>query len=253
MVKSIIEAYPKHKRIARDDGSAIIHIAECFGDTIQGENIVGVPSVFLRLQHCTLNCVWCDTKEVWRKGNPYSVNELIELWDKKGIIDDLANNHHLILTGGSPLRQQGPLIELICKIVSHYNIKPFIEIENECTIMPEPLLIELVDRWNNSPKLRNSGMCRKFRYKKDILEKLSSFKDSWFKFVIDNEGEWEEIVRDFIKPGIIKKEQIVLMPEGQTRDELRPRYDWLVKLCCRESVRFTDRLHITIWNKKTGV
>ena len=57
MVKTIISAYPTEKRAARQDGSIILNIAECFCDTIQGENMVGYPATFLRLQGCTLNCV----------------------------------------------------------------------------------------------------------------------------------------------------------------------------------------------------
>ncbi len=253
MVKTIIEANPKKEKNKCKAGSSIIRIAECFYDTIQGENYVGIPSAFLRLQYCTLSCKWCDTTEVWRKGNPYSVDELIELWNKVGLIDKLKNGQHLVLTGGSPLKQQSALSELLYKINSMYGVNPFIEIENECTLLPSNNMLSLVNRWNNSPKLKNSGMKKELRYKPQILKLLSEQPNSWFKFVVSKEEDWDEIVEDFIKPLLIKKEQIVLMPEGQTREELQKRYEWLVDLCCREGVRMTDRLHITIWNKKTGV
>ena len=135
-----------------------------------------------------------------------------------------------------------------------YGTLPFIEIENECTLMPEYEMFKYVSRWNNSPKLENSGMSKKIRYKPDIIKKISEeANDPWFKFVVTKEEEWNEIVQDFLEPGLIQKEQIVLMPEGGSREELRKRYDWLVDLCCSENVRFTDRLHITLWDKKTGV
>jgi len=38
-----------------------------------------------------------------------------------------------------------------------------------------------------------------------------------------------------------------------TRDELRQHYEAVVNLACKHNVRMTDRLHVTIWNKKTGV
>ena len=61
MVKTIIEAFPENKRVAKKDGSRIIKVAECFFDTVQGEGIaVGQPATFLRLKNCILNCVWCD-------------------------------------------------------------------------------------------------------------------------------------------------------------------------------------------------
>ena len=117
MVKTLIENFPKTDRIPAQDGSKILDISECFADTIQGENFTGVPSIFLRMQYCTLNCVWCDTAEVWRKGNKYSVDEVVKLFKDNGVIERLYDkNHHLVLTGGSPVRQQEGLNELIEKI-----------------------------------------------------------------------------------------------------------------------------------------
>ena len=43
------------------------------------------------------------------------------------------------------------------------------------------------------------------------------------------------------------------MPEGMTREELQQHYLIVVDMACKHNVRMTDRLHVTIWNKKTGV
>lgn len=249
---TLIDSFPKEKREARNDGSAILHVAENFMDTLQGENFVGAPSTFLRLQGCTLNCVWCDTAEVWRQGNPYSVDEILEMWDQAGLLYKFEEGQHLILTGGSPLKQQDASIELITK-VKEISPKTIVEIENECVLMPKQEMIDLVDIWNNSPKLKNSGMNELVRYKPEVIKKVSSLENSWFKFVITSEEDWQEIKKDFLDTGLIKKEQIVIMPEGQTREELQKHYDIAVNISVRENVRFTDRLHVTIWNKKTGV
>ena len=253
MVLNIIQAYPSEKRVPSNDGSKIVNISECFSDTVQGENLVGVPATFLRMQYCTMECQWCDTTEVWRKGNQYSINELVDLFKKEGVIDKLRKGQHLILTGGSPILQQKGLIQLIERIKDKYRFKPFVEIENECTFMPEQKMVKYVDIWNNSPKLANSGMKREIRYKPEILQFLGTLPNSYFKFVIQTRDEWKEIEEDFIKPGYVKKEQIVLMPEGQTRDELQKHYQEVINLATEYNVRMTDRLHITIWNKKTGV
>jgi 7-carboxy-7-deazaguanine synthase len=253
MPKTLIASFPDSKRIPALDNSSVLNIAECFMDTIQGENFVGIPSTFLRLQHCTLNCVWCDTAEVWRKGNPYSVLELVKIFEDSGLIEKMKAGQHLILTGGSPMLQEEALIELIITISAKHNFFPFVEIENECTRMPSPEMMMYVTRWNNSPKTENSGMKKDIRYKPEIIKTLSGLKDSWFKFVVAKLEDWNEIEEDFLKPGLIRKEQIVLMPEGQTREELRESYDAVVELAVRENVRMTDRMHVTIWNKKTGV
>ena len=43
------------------------------------------------------------------------------------------------------------------------------------------------------------------------------------------------------------------MPEGQTQDELSKTRELTANMSILNEVRFSDRLHITIWNKKTGV
>lgn len=253
MVKTIIEAYPKEKRIARKDGSPILRISECFTNTVQGENFTGVPSTFLRCQGCTLNCAWCDTVEVWRFGNPYSVFELLDLLNETGVIENLKNGQHLIFTGGSPLVQQKSILNLLSNLEFYYHFIPYVEIENEAVLMPDPAMATWVKCWNNSPKLNNSGNPHALQYKPNVLIYLSSLKNSWFKFVISNENDWDEIEEKFLKPGLIKKEQIVLMPEGCTREELQKHYQFVVDMCVKHNVRMTDRLHITIWNKMVGV
>jgi 7-carboxy-7-deazaguanine synthase len=253
MVKTLIEAFPKEKRVAADDGSSILDISECFMDTIQGENIVGVPSTFLRCQYCTLNCQWCDTKEVWREGNPYSVDEIIKLFEDNGTIKRFKQGQHLVLTGGSPLRQQDALIELINKIQEKHKIKPFVQIENECTIMPKSKMIEIVNVWNNSPKLKNSGNPDEKRYKPDILNFMNSVPFSFFKFVIEKKEDWKNIEEEFLNNNLISKHKVILMPEGETREQLQKHYEACVELCCENGVNMTDRLHVTIWDKKTGV
>jgi len=254
MVKTIIKAKPTKKRIPRDDKSSILNVSECFTDTIQGEGInVGFPATFLRMQGCTLNCGWeCDTKEVWKVGNKYTVKEILDMWKKKGVVEKLKKQH-LVLTGGSPLRQQDSLVELLHLFANRFNFLPFIEVENECVLLPSQLFVQYIDVWNNSPKLSNSGMKKIIRYRPKVIKYMASLKNSWFKFVITSEKDWKEIEEDFLKPQLIKREQIILMPEGVTREELREKYEFVVKLACREGVRFTDRLHITIWNKKVGV
>lgn len=254
MVKCLIAANPTETRQARQDGSLILNIAEHFSRTIQGENRVGTPCTFLRLKNCTLNCSWCDSLSVFKFGNPYSVNEIVEMWEKEGVIDDLKNNHHLVFTGGSPLLQQKALIALVKRVEKLHHFIPFIEIENECTLMPDPEIIDLISLWNNSPKLANSEMPARARYKPEVLNRFSTIRSEvYWKFVVTCEEEWQEIVRDFIAPGYVKKKDLVLMPEGQTRDELLKHYEFVVNLTCREGVRMTDRLHVTIFGKKCGV
>ena len=231
-----------------------LEIAEFFSDTIQGEGAyMGQPSTFLRLQWCTQNCVWCDTKEVWRFGNPFTFGEIFELMEHHDVIEKLRGGQHLVVTGGSPIRQQNALVLFFYAFDARYKFLPTIQIENECTLMPSLEMRQIVSIWNNSPKLRNSGNADKIRYKPEILTVLSSLNNSWFKFVITCGQDWAEVERDFLSPGYIKREQVILMPQGATREELEINRENVIALAIKNNVRYSTREHIVVWDKKTGI
>jgi 7-carboxy-7-deazaguanine synthase len=236
------------------EGKDKLAIAEMFCDTLQGEGITtGIPSTFLRLQGCTLKCVFCDTLDVWPNGNEYSYTEIFELFEGVGLIDRFKKGQHLILTGGSPLKQQESLMFFLKAFWDKYLFLPFIEVENEAVLMPMPEFVPFVDQWNNSPKLANSGMKTLARVKPLVLSCMDSLPNSWFKFVVSAPEDWEEIQMSYLDPGFISKEKIILMPEGDTQEKLNASREIAADMAIKHGVRFTDRLHVTIWNKKTGV
>lgn len=253
MVENYIQAEEGTKRLARDDGSPLIKVSELFY-SIQGENFVGFPAVFLRLSGCVLDCQWCDSKEQWKHNENYSAWELCELFNKEGIHQHLKDGAHLVITGGSPLIQQKAILEFLDIFQEMFRFKPLVEIENECVIpaMPE-MLDEYVNLWNNSPKLANSGIKKDIRYKPEVIKQFTEKDNAFFKFVVSSPEDWDEIKSDYIDTGLVKKEQIVLMPEAVTKEELEQKREWLIHLCLDECVRFSDRLHITVWSNKRGV
>lgn len=255
MVKTIIPAFPKEKRVPGESSFPLLDVAEAFTNVVQGEGpYVGTPATFLRMKNCTLSCSWCDTTEVWKKGNKYTSHEILELFKEFGVIDKLKNwNHHLVVTGGSPLNQQKGLYFLFSLIRSSmYNV-PFVEMENEAVLKPDTNTIAYVSHWNNSPKLSNSGMRKEVRYKPEVLKIMNSLTSSIFKFVITKEEDWDEIKRDFIETGLIDRSKIYIMPEGSTRAELQVKYSDLIDLANREGVRLTDRFQVTAFDKTVGV
>jgi len=252
MPLSLIEGNPTFKKDV-PQGEPFINVSEFFCDTIQGENFVGWPSAFLRLQSCTMACIWCDTQEVWRFGNPYTYNELFDLMEKADLIRKFKEGQHWIWTGGSPLLQQDKLVGFAQEFIKRYGFKPFIEIENECTLMPSPAMVELVDLYNNSPKLKGSGNADFIRYQPHILHYLHTLPNAWFKFVISCEEDWRQIQDDFINEELIDRNQIVLMPLGADVSELVANRLKVIEIAVRENVRYTTREHVVVWNKKTGV
>jgi organic radical activating enzyme len=185
-------------------------------------------------------------------GSPYSFQELLyEL--PIVLMSKLEFEQHLVITGGSPLLQMKSLYRFILYFIDRFGFKPFIEIENECIISPPNYLTYYVDCWNNSPKLSGSGMPRNVRYKPEVIKRMSLLHDSWFKFVVSCEEDWEEILMDFLEPQLIRKDQIILMPQGATRTELEKNRPIVVDMAIQHGVRYSDRLHIQLWDKTVGV
>jgi organic radical activating enzyme len=230
-----------------------LRISEFFCDTIQGEGVyTGVPSIFIRLQGCTLNCHYCDTAQVWKKGFMVPFEEIFKMMAFFGLIDKLEQGHHLVFTGGSPLLQQYKIIEFILEFIKKFQFKPFIEIENECTIMPDARIIEFIDCWNNSPKLKAAANTKPWFFPK-IIQKLNSLSNSWFKFVIQTMEDWQEIQIVYLTTGLIDKKKIILMPQGQSKVEIFNNQNEVVEIAIKNSVRYTSRLHVDIWDKVTSV
>lgn len=251
--KQLIRAFPVEKR-ERPKHEDYLRVSEFFYDSIQGEGInLGHPSAFLRLQGCTLDCVWCDTTEVWRQGNPYTFDELFDLIEGSQLIHRLKAGQHLVLTGGSPLLQQDHLIEFLYRFQKIYRFRPYTEIENECSLFPISTLPQYIDCWNNSPKLESSGNSEQKRYNPLIIVDAASHLNSWFKFVITKPEDWIEIDAKYLKPHYIDRSQIILMPEGATQAEINANTEMVVQLAIREGVLFRSREHIVLWDKKIGI
>lgn len=80
--------------------------------TVQGEGtLIGTPSTFLRLHGCNQSCSWCDTKESWRPGSSYTYRPVDD------VVADLRKaRHDVVITGGNPMLQWGPILSLLLKI-----------------------------------------------------------------------------------------------------------------------------------------
>lgn len=231
--------------------------------SVQGEGkTVGVPSVFVRLGGCNLMCggmgtqfdgelhngaEWrCDTVEVWMNAQAKEVHEILP----DDCVEAIKNGAHIILTGGEPTMQQGALENFIKYIKHNINANAYFEVETNGTIMPNEYMFEQIHLWNCSPKLGNSGMDSSMTLKPEVIQALNK-KNTIFKFVVNGEKEWQEIQRDYIP--IVDKEKVYLMPAGENQELLNKTKERVVELAKKNYLNFTTRLHIEIWNKKTGV
>jgi len=231
-----------------------IQVSELFYDTIQGEGInAGVPAVFLRFAKCILNCTWCDTKDILKSGYWLTPAQLVEIIINSGAVDKLRDGAHLVLTGGSPLLWQKKIVDFLELLEKEMLFLPYIEVENECVIKPISALIRYVDCWNNSPKLSNSGNIMRIVYQKDLLKFMSSLHNSWFKFVVQTRKDVEEIVIHYIEEGLIRRNQVILMPEGTINKDLVKVRENVVKWALLYGFRYSDRLQVLLWDDKKTV
>lgn len=227
-----------------------MRIAEVFY-SIQGEGrLAGVPSVFIRTSGCNLRCVWCDT--------PYTS------WEPEGEEKDLedvlaaaksAPARHAVVTGGEPLL--APDIE---ELTTRLKTEGFhITIETAATIF-KPVVCDLMSL---SPKLGNStpwrrdggrfaSMHEERRLDLAVIKQFMERYDYQLKFVAENESDFGEIEDVINKLGGADRARVLVMPQGQTHDELRERAPWIVELCKQHGFRYCPRLHIELWGNRRG-
>jgi 7-carboxy-7-deazaguanine synthase len=105
---------------------ATANLVEMFS-SVQGEGIhVGVSTLFVRFGECDLRCSWCDTPHSWARAktariecdrgtgdfrefaNPVPLSQLIAAAETL----ELRSHRFVSFTGGEPLLQPEPLVEL---------------------------------------------------------------------------------------------------------------------------------------------
>jgi 7-carboxy-7-deazaguanine synthase len=218
--------------------------------SLQGEGAtIGTPSVFLRLALCNLACTWCDTKYTWDWEHYNYSREVIAL-DARETEERILHFGcpHLVITGGEPLLQQKELAPLVTCLKGRGF---YFEVETNGTIMPSPELASIIDQWNVSPKLGTSGNALERRELPMVLEFFRQLPNAYFKFVIVEPSDIEQVCvlrRKYKLAG----ERIILMPEGTTTEVLQNRSRWVAEACVREGFRFSMRLHILLWGDQRG-
>jgi 7-cyano-7-deazaguanosine (preQ0) biosynthesis protein QueE len=218
--------------------------------SVQGEGVsAGLPSTFVRLATCNLRCSWCDTAYTW-DWERFERSEQVMECDVESLADAVwaLAPKNVVITGGEPLIQKRNLVAFVERLKREgYRF----EVETNGTISPGELA-ELIDQWNVSPKLRNSGNEGLERLPETSLRDFAVRENAFFKFVVDSPEDLAE-VEDLRSRFTIPAGRVVLMPQGTTAAELNAKSPWLAELCTQRGYRFSSRLHILIWGDKRGV
>ncbi|MFC4294516.1 7-carboxy-7-deazaguanine synthase QueE [Novosphingobium tardum] len=230
--------------------------------SLQGEGpSAGRPSIFVRLSRCNLACEWCDTAYTWRfsgDNRPHRDGVAFDRAANQVVLDEAAvaalildmPGDRLVVTGGEPLLQGTALARLLDLLHAH---RPalHVEVETNGTVAPHPSLRPLVDQFNISPKLAHSGNPASLALLPERLADFAADACSFFKFVIAEPADFDEVLRlqaEYAIPG----ERLFVMPEGTSSEVVRLRSVWLADLACRHGLRFSDRLHIHLYGDTRG-
>ncbi len=219
--------------------SPSLRVSEVFA-SVQGEGVsVGTPSVFVRLQGCSVGCAWCDTKYSWAAtgGHETTLDALLAQIASLDV-------DNVVVTGGEPLEHPAfaSLVSAL-KAAEHR-----IEVETAGTVNPPDVP---VDQWNVSLKLAHSGVAVENRLRPEAIAVFRE-RNAWFKFVVATERDVAEVL------GIqaahrLASNRILLMPLGLRREEQLTRMPAVIQWCRRHGFRFSPRRHILVWGPKRGV
>ena len=218
--------------------------------TLQGEGpSIGTPSTFVRLAGCNLACSWCDTPYTW-DWKTFSKERRVQRMSIERVLTAVFQHtsKNVVITGGEPLLQAQPLVELgRCLTESGRRI----EVETNGTIAPPSVLTPYVAEWNVSPKLPNSGESEERRLKSDPLREFASLGNAWFKFVVMDRDDLNEVLA-LIDEYDLKRDRVLLSPEGVGPGDLTRRMQDLAVPAIELGLRMVPRLHILLWGDVPG-
>jgi len=244
--------------------------------SLQGEGkYAGVPSYFLRTGGCNLHCPGfgteyevagerrrgCDTwfavdrafAESWESVEDARrlLAELDETFEEIGYLP------HVVITGGEPLiyGSDATFYSVVSGLVER-GVR--ITFETNGTVEPDfanfPAYCRCV--FALSLKLSNSGEVRERRIHPRTLKSIAANASEYFlKFTIDrmliDSGRAEKEIAEI--RGILPEAEVFCMPVGESRSTIWRNDRAVFEFCMRHNYRYSDRLHIRVFDMTQGV
>jgi 7-carboxy-7-deazaguanine synthase len=228
-------------------------ISEIF-TSIQGESsFAGIPTMFIRLYGCNLDCKWCDS-DYARKEEKFSEISAADIL--KNIESELVYRHNnymfVCFTGGEPLIQAPELILLIKVLRERFGGSIVISIETNGSYAIPKELIELGCYIITDIKCPSSGNPMSHGDIYALMRCLD--KNSEIKFVIKDEADfiYAQDVVDLIIPEQYKNNRSIIFSPCMGKEQ----EDWPKELASRIlrnklPVRMQIQMHKVIWPEVT--
>lgn len=229
--------------------------------SLQGEGkLAGIPSVFVRTSGCNLRCWFCDSYHTsWEPTHAWlDVDEILEE------VESYPKAEHVVVTGGEPMihDEVESLLDRLSQRGYHVTVETNGTVHREAPI----------DLASISPKLASSTPSSEVdpkgdgewadrhearRIDHDALAELVEAYEFQLKFVVTGLEDLAEItdlladLRD-VSSATIRDSDVLLMPEGTTRDELDRNRQTVAELAIEHGFRYTPRIHVDLWNDAPG-
>jgi organic radical activating enzyme len=155
----------------------------------------------------------------------------------------------VVVTGGEPLLQQSHLPPLLVPLRA---AGVEVEVETAGVLAPDPAIVELVTRFNVSPKLASSGNDLERRHRPDVLRAFVATGRAAFKFVAVDERDLDEI-QGIVDECGLPRGTVWVMPEGTDAATIVDRSRALIDPVLARGWNLTTRLHVLLWGDRRGV
>ena len=229
--------------------------------SLQGEGkLSGIPSVFVRTSACNLRCWFCDSYHTsWEPTGAWlSIDDIVDE------ILSYEQADHVVFTGGEPMihEESVALLDELADYGYHTTVETNGTIYRDAAIdlaSISPKLASSTPTAERDPKGDGEWADRhdQRRIDMDALSALVDSYDSQLKFVVTGRDDMAEIeslierVREATST-TVPDENVLLMPEGMTQEELDAKRNDIAELAMEYGYRYTPRLHVNLWNDAPG-